>query len=115
MSTTLDEAVREEFGEHVGLETWNDPTVAWDRRAIEHAADTIAWGLMDREMRMLAIGDPTRDELVVGFRILTGTDPLPKTDHFSTIDLPMRLEWPSTGTDDEPEDTPPPTRGPGPR
>lgn len=115
MYATLDDAVRERFVDHVGLETWNDPMVPWDRRAVEHAADTIAWGLMDREMRMLAIGDPSREELVVGFRILTDTDPLARTDEYSTIDLPVGLEWPSMDTDDEPEDRPGSTRGPGPR
>ena len=115
MYATLDEAAQSRFVEHVGLDTWDDLTVPWHRRAIEHAADTIAWGLMDREMRVLAIGDPDRESLVVGFRILTGTDPLPRTDDFSSSDLPFRLEWPSTGTDDEPEHPPAPTRGPGPR
>jgi hypothetical protein len=34
--STLDESVERAFMDHVGLEVWNDPTVAWDRRGVEH-------------------------------------------------------------------------------
>jgi len=54
--------------------------VAWHRRGVEHAVDTIAWGLMDCDVRMVRIGSPGAEVLTTGFRILTGTDPLHKTD-----------------------------------
>jgi hypothetical protein len=68
----------ERFLDHVGLDTWRDPDLAWDQNGLEHAADTIAWGLMDRDIEMLRIGQPTADELAEGFHILTGIDPLPR-------------------------------------
>jgi hypothetical protein len=79
MDVTLDDTVRQQFTDHVGLEVWSDYAVPWDQRAIEHAADTIVWGLMDHEIAMWRIGNPTPDQLTTGFRILTGTDPLPKS------------------------------------
>lgn len=80
MHATLDEDVERRFADHVRLEVWDDRTVAWDRRAVEHAAETISWGLMDREVRMLMIGNPDPEHLAAGFRILTGRDPQPRTD-----------------------------------
>ena len=68
----------ERFLDHVGLDTWRDPELPWEQRGLEQAADTVAWGLMDRYIEMLRIGQPTTDELAEGFRILTGIDPLPR-------------------------------------
>ena len=68
------------FLAHVDLDTWRDRDLPWDENGLEHAADTIAWGLMDRDIEMLRIGQPTPEELTEGFRILTGTDPLAKTE-----------------------------------
>jgi hypothetical protein len=84
MHLTLDERVEQRFRDHVGLDVWNDDSVPWEQRAVEHAADTIAWGLMDRELLLLrTTGRPSREDLAAGFRILTSTDPLPRTDEFS--------------------------------
>lgn len=79
MHTSLDDSIERRFLDHVGLATWNDPTTAWERRGVEHAAETIAWGLMDCDVRMLRIGNPGPEDLATGFRILTDIDPLPKT------------------------------------
>ncbi len=76
MYVTLDDDAEQRFTDHVGLEHWNNPDIAWDHRAIEHAAETIAWGLMDHDMRMLQIGYPSSEELIERFRILTDTEPL---------------------------------------
>ena len=46
--------------------------------AVDLCADTLAWGLMDRDIEMLRIGQPTSDELAEGFRILTDVEPLPR-------------------------------------
>jgi hypothetical protein len=78
LDAQLDEVDRQRFLDHVGLDTWRDPNLPWDEKGVEHAADTIAWGLMDRDIVMLRIGQPTEEELTEGFRILTGTDPLPR-------------------------------------
>ena len=74
----LDVIDTEGFLEHVGLDTWRDPDLPWVQNGLEHAADTIAWGLMDRDIEMLRIGQPTPNELAEGFAILTGMDPLPR-------------------------------------
>lgn len=74
--TELDDSVRVEFTEHVGLAYWRNPTLGWADQAHEHAADAIAWGLMDRNIHMLRIDDPSPRHLSEGFRILTGTDPI---------------------------------------
>lgn len=76
----------EGFLEHAGLEAWRDRDLAWDENGVEHAADTIAWGLMDRDIEMLRLGQPTAEELTRGFRLLTGTDPLPKADPETAVD-----------------------------
>ena len=78
LDTHLDVIDTERFLDHVGLETWRDPNLPWDEIGVEHAADTIAWGLMDRDIEMLRIGQPTSEQLAEGFGILTGIDPLPK-------------------------------------
>ena len=74
----LDVIDTERFLDHVGLDTWRDPDLPWVQNGLEHAADTIAWGLMDRDIEMLRIGQPTSDELAEGFAILTGIDLLPR-------------------------------------
>ncbi len=84
MDGTLEEPAPQRFMDHVGLEVWNDHAIDWDRRAVEHAADTIAWGLMDRETIMLRIGRPSADHLTTGFRMLTGVTPLHQTDDVSS-------------------------------
>ncbi len=78
LDANIDSIDSERFLDHVELEAWRDRTLPWDQNGVEHAADTIAWGLMNRDIEMLRIGQPTADELAEGFRILTGIDPLPK-------------------------------------
>ena len=78
LDTHLDVIDTDRFLDHVDLDTWRDRDLPWDQNGQEHAADTIAWGLMDRDIEMLRIGQPTAEELVEGFRILTGIEPLPK-------------------------------------
>lgn len=78
LDTRLDAIDIERFLDHVGVEAWRDSTLPWDENGVEHAADTIAWGLMDRDIEMLRVGQPPADQLAQGFRILTGIDPLPR-------------------------------------
>jgi hypothetical protein len=78
LDTHLDVIDIERFLDHVGLDTWRDPDLPWEENGVEHAADTIAWGLMDRDVQMLRIGQPTAGQLAEGFAILTGIEPLPK-------------------------------------
>jgi hypothetical protein len=83
MDAGLAESVRQRFIDHAGLEVWSDHSYPWIERAVEHAADAVAWGLLDRDMLMYRTGSPNPDHLATGFRILTGTEPLPKTDEYA--------------------------------
>ncbi len=82
IEASIDESARQRFTDYAGLEVWTGQSVPWDERAVEHAAETITWGLMDQDMRLIQIGSPSPEQLTEGFRLLTGTDPLPKTDDF---------------------------------
>lgn len=75
----LDATTKQAFTGHVELDTWDDPAVGWGRRAHEHAADTMAWALMDTDVHMLRIDDPPDDHLAEGFRILTRLAPINDT------------------------------------
>ena len=78
LDTHVDVIDIERFLDHVGVDVWRDPTLPWDENGLEHAADTIAWGLMDRDIEMLRVGQPSADQLAEGFRMLTGIDPVPR-------------------------------------
>ena len=64
-------ADQERFMETRGLETWNDHEVAWQRRGTEHAAETIAWALMDNPHHVEWIEILPDGTKQVGHRILT--------------------------------------------
>ncbi len=48
----------------------------WHRRGVEHAAETIAWGLMDLALPLTRLGGPGCAQAARGFAALTGADPL---------------------------------------
>lgn len=48
----------------------------WHERGAENAAEIIAWGLIDRPVKPVRIYDNDCDQLLGGYVILTGTDPL---------------------------------------
>jgi hypothetical protein len=72
----LHEPTRHRFVEQLGLTSWNDPTTAWDQRGNEWAADTMAWGLIDRACTLTTLGAPPCDQLTEAFHTLTGVPPL---------------------------------------
>ena len=76
MNVELTPEARTAYVDHVGLEVWADPAVDWNERAVERAADNIAWGLVGCETAMPRLGHLSTQHLADGFRILTGTDPL---------------------------------------
>ena len=59
-----------------GLETWNDRNQPWHLRGAEHAADIIAWALMDRDIWMYRIRPNDPCSLLAGFELLTGNEKL---------------------------------------
>jgi hypothetical protein len=76
LAANLDDQDRAHFTGHVGLTTWFDPNAAWSDRAVEHAAETITWGLLDEPFAPIFIGRPSNFELTRDFRLLTGVAPL---------------------------------------
>jgi hypothetical protein len=83
MDATLDEIARQRYTDYAGLEVWSSKSVAWHQRAWEHAAETMTWGLMDRNINAIQIGYLGPEQLSEAFRLLTGTDPLPRIEDFS--------------------------------
>lgn len=92
--TAADQAA---FAEFRGLEAWNDHDHEWADRGTEHAAETIAWALMDDNMlvptagpaedgstrtvwRLLTIDDSEPDQLVAAYVFLTGHTPAYRLD-----------------------------------
>ncbi len=72
----LTEAVRDAFMSSMSLEVWNHESVPWNERAGEHAAEYIAWGLLDSPFPLFELGQPPIGERVDAFQLLTGHQPL---------------------------------------
>lgn len=70
----LDDARREAFLELRALPAWREGD--WHDRGAEHAAEIIAWGLIDRPTRPGHIDQNTCDELLAGYVTLIGRPPL---------------------------------------
>lgn len=69
----LTERERDAFVTAGGYESWNHPDTAWGDRGSEHAADAIAWGLME-EPQMMVTADGPIAQINADFRMLTGVD-----------------------------------------
>ncbi|MEZ5379978.1 MAG: hypothetical protein R2733_26020 [Acidimicrobiales bacterium] len=72
----IDAETQAAFLELVGLDVWADPDTPWHLQAREHAAETIAWGLLDVAIPMPSIGSPDEDTLRQQFLLLTGVEPI---------------------------------------
>jgi hypothetical protein len=72
----LDATTRDRFVERVGLTSWDDPFSTWDQRGNEWAAETIAWGLIDRVCTLTALGAPPCEQLAEAYETLTGVQPV---------------------------------------
>lgn len=81
MDDHLDDDAQEAFLEFVGLDDWLGTDRRWVERGIEHAAEMIAWGLLDSNMYVLRLGGPSTDHLTEGFELLTGVEPLQPAAH----------------------------------
>jgi hypothetical protein len=65
---TLSDATRQAYLNHVGLTSWASPDVDWEDRGVEHAAWTVAWGLLETPItNPAAFVDELRS-----FQLLTG-------------------------------------------
>lgn len=76
LSANLTHQTEELFTEYRGLTAWDDQEQEWAERAREHAAEFIAWGLLDRPLALLEIRQPSPEARFTGFQILTGRKPL---------------------------------------
>ena len=84
----LTSATKAAFVTSRDLTTWNGPDTPWELRGTEHAAETIAWALLDRNRlvrwvgedggesyRLLTIPDSGPAQLASAFELLTGAEP----------------------------------------
>lgn len=72
---TLDDETRSEFLEIAQAETWNN-SENWNLAGGEHAANVIAWGLMDERINQTRTRPYDHNSMLEGFDILTGSEPL---------------------------------------
>ena len=89
---TLTEADEEAFLELRGLDSWDGPGQSWKELGREHAAEVIAWALLDEpnallflnenpdgtrqpEFRLLSIDESSVESLYEAFVALTGAEP----------------------------------------
>lgn len=76
LTTELDEEVRREFLSMRELDSWWGRDLPWVEMAVEHAAEIIAWGLMDEEVALPRLPSRSCATLIEGFWLLTGKQPL---------------------------------------
>jgi hypothetical protein len=72
----VDEATRSAFMALRGVTVWNADTGDWSRRGSEHAAEIVAWGLLDEPVHLVRLTRNSCAELDQAFRVLTGRPPL---------------------------------------
>lgn len=77
----LSESRRETFLAARELDVWNDPSVAWEERGVEHAAEIMAWGLDLRCDARDVIRDEDPDPLAAAMAHLTGASPVCQPRH----------------------------------
>ena len=65
-------SAREAFLAVRGLEAWNDPGVDRDHLGTEHAAEILAWALLDEPTWAARLPDNDCEDLATGFHALTG-------------------------------------------
>ncbi len=69
----VDAATRTEFTNVRGLSAWSDRDYPWQDRAVEHAAEILAWGMSNGEYEVdFRIDNTGCVELARAFEILTG-------------------------------------------
>jgi hypothetical protein len=74
--TYLEPAVREQFLELRGLESWIDPARPSHEWGAEHAAEVVSWGLMETQVELIRIPNVEPSALREAFELLVGREPL---------------------------------------
>jgi hypothetical protein len=72
----VDDATAEELMTITGARAWRSAAVPWHERGVEHAAEILAWGLMDEPIELARIGRPSCHVIVDAYRELTEQTPL---------------------------------------
>jgi hypothetical protein len=95
---SLTDTDRARFVDARGLEAWNQQDDAWERRGTEHAAETLAWGLMDVAVEIHDVGDTSGGALHEGFVLLTDAEPIndglhPADDPTPPVATPTIVRW----------------------
>ena len=72
---SLDDETRERFLGIADADTWRNPD-NWNLAGGEHAANVIAWGLMDERINQTRTRPYDHNSMLEGFDILTGSEPL---------------------------------------
>jgi len=67
----VDEPTGESFAATFGLTAWDDRELPWHRRAVEYAAEIVAWGTLDEVVTLERIGDPPCERLADAWEVLT--------------------------------------------
>jgi hypothetical protein len=76
LTTELDEEVRQDFLSFRDLDFWWGHGLPWVETGVEHAAEIIAWGLMDEGVPLTRLPDRSCETLIEGFWLLTGEQPI---------------------------------------
>lgn len=73
----IDDTRRQEFSSlRDGVTAWASQDVSWDQRGIEHAANVIAWGLLEDPYPISRTYPNDPESMIDAYRLLTGSDPL---------------------------------------
>lgn len=78
---TLTAEDRAAFVQLRGAESWRDQDDPWLERGSEHAAEVLAWGLMDVPVDLSHFEQSDERSLVVAFTMLTGVSPINDGSH----------------------------------
>jgi hypothetical protein len=60
------------------LDTWNDPSTPWEEKGFEHAAEIMAWALLDEDAGLHSIPDTNPAVLAAAYELLTSLPPPPR-------------------------------------
>lgn len=75
-SQNLNDTTQSRFLNERGLDEWRGQGLTRDESGTEHAAEILAWGLLDADAWDARLPDNSCAELTAAFRVLTGVDPL---------------------------------------
>ncbi len=81
MRANLNDDDRDEFMSFVDLTVWSDAEAEWAEMAMEHAAESMAWGLGDQPFNTWRLNGTSHDQMDAQFELLTGSASLQPPIH----------------------------------